>query len=562
MSSFSPDTPLDTKHTKKHTNTSSDTPTKPPSDHRSTFTRFSSFWHGRLVEAGLILSMALYYIVGNPNINIGRFSHINSLINPLYSLPFLLVFAVLCWYHLPFAVALLPLSLPYYLQQKVIANYSHYDFSLAEITLATCLVVALLQMVFQRRRWRYWLSWSEIQDRLGPFALPILTFFLMAALSVLIAYNHVIALRAFREEVVDPLLYLFLALTCLHSRQDVTRLLAALLGSALIIALLGLAQLLFLQNELVREEGVRRVHAVYGSANSIGLLFDYVLPIGLALLVARISLRIRILAAVLCISLVVVLYLTQSRGAWFAIAIAALFVAAFSVRNRKFMIIGGSVVAVVLLIVLLFFRTQVVNLVVEGHTSGHPGHEISTVTKRLYLWQSALHMIHDSPWVGYGMDNWLCHYSNNKVCDAHEFHYWIKTDSVTGVSTGLIDEPTLSHPHNIFLHVWVSMGIFGLLAFIAILILFYWLFSRILRRLNTVEFKEHEHIRWMTVGVGAAMLAALVQGQVDSAFLEQDLAFCFWMLVIALLSLRLLVGVSWRPLQSSSSSPSEAVEVS
>jgi hypothetical protein len=42
------------------------------------------------------------------------------------------------------------------------------------------------------------------------------------------------------------------------------------------------------------------------------------------------------------------------------------------------------------------------------------------------------------------------------------------------------------------------------------------------------------------------MLAAFVQGQVDSSFLEQDLAFCFWMLVTALLLLRVLSGTPWR----------------
>ena len=125
-------------------------------------------------------------------------------------------------------------------------------------------------------------------------------------------------------------------------------------------------------------------------------------------------------------------------------------------------------------------------------------------------------------------------------------HYWILQDPVTKLPTGLIDERMLSHPHNIFLDVWVSMGIFGLLAFIAILVLFFWLFIRILTHLRSAEFKGSPHLQWMTIGVGAAMLAALVQGQVDSSFLEQDLAFCFWMLVAALLLLRSLSGTPWR----------------
>jgi len=42
------------------------------------------------------------------------------------------------------------------------------------------------------------------------------------------------------------------------------------------------------------------------------------------------------------------------------------------------------------------------------------------------------------------------------------------------------------------------------------------------------------------------MLAAMVQGLGDSAFLEQDLAFCFWMLIAAMLVLRKLSGTPWR----------------
>jgi len=522
-------------------------PTQPPVNHKhGVAALFSPFWHDRFVEGGLILSMALYYLVGNANIHIGRFTFVHSLsAHPLYILPLLLIFALLCWYRLPFAVALLPLTLPYYSQQKVV--YSHYAFSLAEITLATCVIVALLQMIVQRQRWHYWLSWGQLRDRLGPFLVPMLVFLLMAAVSIVIAFNHTTALRAFREEVFDPLVYVLLVLMCLRTRQDIMRFIGALVGCGVIIALLGIAQFLLFRNTPPLENGVWRVHAVYGSANSIGLLFDYVLPIGFALLLARISSRLRLIALVCCLLMLIVLYMTQSLGAWVAIGCALLFVAAFSVRNRKILLAGGGVLVVALLIVTFAFRTQVVNVFVDHHVSasGKGVQAVSTVTKRIFLWESALHMIHDSPWLGYGMDNWLCYYSSNTICDSGR-HYWIKVDPVTHRETGLRYEPELSHPHNIFLHVWVSIGVFGLLAFIAVIVLFFWLFARILRRLAGHTSKEGQHWHWMTVGVGAAMVAALVQGQVDSAFLEQDLAFCFWILVVALLLLRVYAGTAWR----------------
>jgi len=46
------------------------------------------------------------------------------------------------------------------------------------------------------------------------------------------------------------------------------------------------------------------------------------------------------------------------------------------------------------------------------------------------------------------------------------------------------------------------------------------------------------------------MLAAMIQGQVDNSFLAQDMAFCFWTLVGALLLLRVLSGTPWRKSQS------------
>jgi O-antigen ligase len=157
-------------------------------------------------------------------------------------------------------------------------------------------------------------------------------------------------------------------------------------------------------------------------------------------------------------------------------------------------------------------------------------------------------MIQARPLQGFGMDNWLCYYSLNNVCQlssAVRQHYWVTLIPGTNLPTGLRDEPTLSHPHDIFLHVWVSMGIFGLLAFVAILVLFFWLFARILKTVRRTHRAEVGELKWVVLGVGSALLAALGQGLIDSAFLEQDLAFCFWMLVATLLILRILTSTSW-----------------
>src|SRR5271167_3664302 len=197
----SPEAALDVKETEDSVGTVSHTPNDEPPRRSRLLKRLSPFWQDRLIEVGLIVSMASYYVIGNQHLGSGRFFHLN----PLYTLPFLLIFAVLCWYRLSFAVALLPLTLPYYLLPKTVVG--SYAFSMAEITLIVCLGVALVQLLFLRRTWQYWLSWQELRDRLGPFVIPILVFLAAAVLSTVIAYNHQLALRAFRKEMLDPMLY-------------------------------------------------------------------------------------------------------------------------------------------------------------------------------------------------------------------------------------------------------------------------------------------------------------------------------------------------------------------
>lgn len=526
--------PLPVDNIDEQSPTASRPPVIPPEGKGNFTSRLSPFWRDRLIEGALILSMALYY----------------SIHNPLLSLPFLLIFAVLSWYHLSFTIALLPLTLPYYLYQKAVIGSEM--FSLAEITLGICVLVCLAQFLFKRGTQRSWLPWKEMLNRVGPFLLPMLVFLLAAALSITVAYRGDLALRDFRKEIFSPLLYFVLVLLYIRSRQDVRRLLVALIATATLVAFLGLIQFLFFQNTMALEAGVRRVYAVYGSPNSIGLLFDYVLPVALAWGLGRVPWRGRLLALALSALMFVVLYLTHSLGAGIGIAVATLFVVVFSIRNRRILLIGGVIALVLAVVVVAVYHTELINYVVDRHADAFG---TGTAAKRVYLWQAALSMIHDSPWLGYGLDNWLCHYSQNAICPNTLHHYWLLRDPVTGHSTGLANEPDLSHPHNIFLHVWVSMGVFGLLAFVVVIILFYWLFTRILISLHSASTKQDEQLRWMTLGVGAAMLAALVQGQVDSAFLEQDLSFCFWTLVAALLLLRVLSQTPWRNAARSTSRP-------
>jgi hypothetical protein len=70
-------------------------PVESPSGEEEKKARSTSFWRMRAIEAGMILSMALYYVACNPNIRIHSMHLPAQNLNPLYSLPFLFVFRLL-----------------------------------------------------------------------------------------------------------------------------------------------------------------------------------------------------------------------------------------------------------------------------------------------------------------------------------------------------------------------------------------------------------------------------------------------------------------------------------
>src|ERR1700694_1810793 len=162
-SGSAPDSPPeDSSDREEHTEDDSHASGYPPVDHVEHTQKLSPFWRDRLIEAGMIGSMACYYVIGNYNLGANRLFHLN----PLLSLPFLLIFALLSWYRPPFAVALLPIALPYFYLQKPV--YSPYQFSLVEIVLGVCAAVALVQVLVKQNAWSYRLSWRGLRGRLGP----------------------------------------------------------------------------------------------------------------------------------------------------------------------------------------------------------------------------------------------------------------------------------------------------------------------------------------------------------------------------------------------------------
>lgn len=447
-------------------------------------------------------------------------------------------FAVLAWRWLDRALCLLPLTFPYWFVPRPLVGSA--VFPLSELALGACLVAALAReapaLARPNRLERLRAFALALWRRLGPWLVAgIVAFALGLTLSLLVARMPRDAVRAWRWEALEPLLYLLLVLRYVRGRAAVRWLIGSLLASALILALLAAVQVFWWHmiftplatgNRLVPYTmaggGIPRATAiVFGSGNSLGAWMSRALPLALALLLVAGPLRRaeRILLAVCAVAYIPALLWSASRGALVAAVVAC--AAVLVLRVRRPLLVGAALVGV-----------SAIALWATGALAAFLAEHGGSAELRPLLWLAALHMIADHPLLGIGMDQFLYYYSN--LYTTHP--YWITV--FNGQRTDVWREPNLSHPHNLPLELWLSGGP---LAFTGFAVILGNVWQRCLRfwRAGRDRFSTPD-ARWrsaIAVGLGASLLAGMVHSLVDSAYFAPDLALIFWWAVAALLEL-------------------------
>ncbi|MCB0127237.1 MAG: O-antigen ligase family protein, partial [Caldilineaceae bacterium] len=130
----------------------------------------------------------------------------------------------------------------------------------------------------------------------------------------------------------------------------------------------------------------------------------------------------------------------------------------------------------------------------------------ATLLHRLTIWQSSWTLWLDYLWFGVGPGGFFWRYP-------------------AYLPLGMLDEPNLYHPHNLWLEFATGWGLAGLLW----LLLLLWYLVRQLRRLTV----RHDHSMrkptdWLTLSLLAALAAGLAHAQVDAFLVLPDLALWLW----------------------------------
>ena len=332
---------------------------------------------------------------------------------------------------------------------------------------------------------------------------------LLGFVSLVPSVARVESLRALRTIIIEPVLFYYLATrlaagSAQTGRAFALRLAGALLLAGVAVSLVGFYQYATNQNIITAEENLRRIRAFYGSPNNLALFLGRVAPLALALAAfGRFGQKARLACWLAFAATGLAIVLTFSIGAWLGVLAALLVIAALA--GRKALIrtaIGLGVAALAAAPVLLS---------VERFRSHLDLTDGGTTFARVVVWWSALAMIRDHPLLGIGLDNFLYYY--------RDLHYMLPAGW---------REPALSHPHNLLLDFWLSLGLLGAGLLVVLLVGF----GREALRLWRAE--SDPVARGLVAGVLASMVDFLAHGLIDNSYFLPDLAVLFWLCFVIL----------------------------
>jgi len=406
----------------------------------------------------------------------------------------LILLFVLIYHRLELGLLLTLFWAPFFLFPVELYRFA---FPMAELllllTAAAWVTHGAVTWAMQRRSNPTQILFSRWPRSSQPLDVLMVAWVAIALLSLFWTSRLDLALTDLRTLILEPaLLYAMIRSTA--NQQTVKRLAWALMASAWMVSVIGLA--LFVQGQAVINtvEGAGRLASVYGSPNNVALLLGRVLPFVAAY--AMLNPRWRWAMALFAAPMGLALLLTQSVGGLalgLPVGLLAVLMAAQGFRHAWKPSLALILLAIVGIGLLSQLSPRFTNLFDPAR---------GTNFIRLRVWESSLNMLAEQPLTGLGMDQFLYAYRER----------YIRPDAIA--------DKDLSHPHNMILDHWLRLGLPGLVWLGVVMVV---LGRAAWQRART----ESDADRWVAVGVFGAWAAVLAHGMIDNSLYVQDLALIF-----------------------------------
>lgn len=329
--------------------------------------------------------------------------------------------------------------------------------------------------------------------RRTPIEIPTALFLIAAVIGIGVSVDHVGALGQFRAYFLEPVAIFYIALDLLDGERDFRLVAGALVAGATLFAILNLgvwADMLARHQRIITTDAPE---AFGQNPNAAAMFLEPAVAIAGGLALYSDSMKDRRWAVTALVFLLASMVLTLSRAGLLTLAVLALLTVVTMPQTRtKLVLLGGAVVAALVI-------TRVPWVAQRLAHQFDPTYSDSTFEGRLRIWSDTLHMLRDHPIFGAGLRAY--------------------TQVVTPYVTQRFN-PQL-HPHDVWLAMWSELGLLGMLAFAALMVILLWKGWRGFTRASGL----YRAVLW---GTSAAFVTVLVHGVFDTPYFKNDLSLEFW----------------------------------
>ncbi|MDP2709505.1 MAG: O-antigen ligase family protein [bacterium] len=452
---------------------------------------------------------------------------------------FTLLFFLLAWRRLDWAVMFLIAALPAYLIRFSI-------FGLPATLLEVMIWVVFIVWFIKNYKWifnniKLRVTSYELRDvKRYPFDWEIALLMLVALLAVGVAGFSNSSFGVWKAYFFEPALFYIVVFNVMQGAKGREKIMWSLAVSALAVSVLAIYQKItgqLIDNELWAAAETRRAVSFFGYPNAVGLYLGPIILLLLGWLVSVIASDRRersndkIWAVLIFLTIIVSalsIYFAKSKGALLGVA-AGLIVFGL-LAGKKARIAVAALILIMAAVILMYQPAR--NLTYDTVT-------FKTISGQIRLagWQDSWTMLSDGRLItGAGLANF-----QNAVKPYHTEGIFFKDPRDPEAQRKLVFNEAYRnahwqpleiylYPHNIVLNFWSELGLAGLLLFVWIILKYFWLGIA-----NWRVFKNN----FFNIGLISAMVVIVVHGIVDVPYFKNDLALMFWLLAAMMGAIKL-----------------------
>jgi putative inorganic carbon (HCO3(-)) transporter len=294
-----------------------------------------------------------------------------------------------------------------------------------------------------------------------PVNLTIFTYLAICFFSLSITNNLKISSRTFITKVLQDIVFLFAAIDAFNHKQKIRNFLYCLLASSMLLGIDGIYQC-FTHKEFLRHRqyfdvpGLPRISASFYTANDFGCYLATVIPFVIATFFIKNRFKfLKFLCVGLFFLLFTCLILTVSRGTWLAFLCSSLFM---GIWLKSFLIFLFILIFSIIALQSFYFP-----FLKERLNNLFDFFDISANIDRRVIWQTAWRMFRCNPLLGIGLGTFMFNFKKFEITPYGQF---------------------IPYAHNCYLQMAAEIGLIGLIAFLLILILFFYQGIRALNNKN------------------------------------------------------------------------------